>query len=229
MQTFEHEPVPGLPEALPEGERILWQGSPRVGALAVRAFHARKVGIYLGLLVVARGLFAAADGATAPEAILAAAQVLPIAVLGVGILVGLAWAHARTTLYTITNRRVVLRYGVALQMMVNLPFTAIVSASFRTFRDGTGDLPLVVRGDVGPSYLHLWPHARPWRMARPEPALRALPDAASVARTLAEALLVHRSGEEADAAAEPPGPSPRPPSDGRVRVVTANPLETVQS
>jgi hypothetical protein len=28
------------------------------------------------------------------------------------------------------------------------------------------------------AYLHLWPHARPWQLKRPQPLLRALPDAA---------------------------------------------------
>ena len=31
---FKFEPVRGLPEALPEGEHILWQGSPVPGRLA---------------------------------------------------------------------------------------------------------------------------------------------------------------------------------------------------
>jgi hypothetical protein len=37
------------------------------------------------------------------------------------------------------------------------------------------------------SYLVLWPHVRPWHMGRVEPALRAIPEAAQVARVLAEA------------------------------------------
>ena len=39
------EPIPGLPADLPEGERLLWQGSPAWMSLAVRAFHIRKVAI----------------------------------------------------------------------------------------------------------------------------------------------------------------------------------------
>ena len=34
----------------------------------------------------------------------------------------------------------------------------------------------------------LWPHVRPWRMLKPEPTLRAIPDAAKVAAILAPAL-----------------------------------------
>ena len=38
------------------------------------------------------------------------------------------------------------------------------------------------------AYLHLWPHARPWRLKRTEPMLRALADAPAVAAQLAQAL-----------------------------------------
>jgi hypothetical protein len=34
----------------------------------------------------------------------------------------------------------------------------------------------------------LWPHARPWRMARAEPSLRAIPDAAHAGQILGRAL-----------------------------------------
>ena len=37
MSEFDTEPVPGLPEQLPEGERLRWQGAPKWAALAVRA------------------------------------------------------------------------------------------------------------------------------------------------------------------------------------------------
>ena len=42
---FAVEAVPGLPAALPDGERLLGQGTPEWRALAVRALHVRKVGI----------------------------------------------------------------------------------------------------------------------------------------------------------------------------------------
>ena len=51
---YEFEPQFGLPERLPQTERILWQGSPDVGALAQSAFHLRKFMLYFALLMVAR-------------------------------------------------------------------------------------------------------------------------------------------------------------------------------
>jgi hypothetical protein len=53
--------------------------------------------------------------------------------------------------------------------------------------------------------LHLWPHARPWRVSRPEPMLRCVPDAAAVARLLTQAW-----SEATGLAAEPRAAAPRP-------------------
>ena len=46
--THEHEweAAPGLPSTLPDGEAIVWQGTPDWKQLAVHAFHVRKIAIY---------------------------------------------------------------------------------------------------------------------------------------------------------------------------------------
>ena len=49
----------------------------------------------------------------------------------------------RTSVYTVTDRRVVLRIGVALTASLNLPFRQIEQASVRLHADGSGDIPLV--------------------------------------------------------------------------------------
>ncbi|MEM1103487.1 MAG: hypothetical protein AAGH48_05230, partial [Pseudomonadota bacterium] len=51
---FAAEPIRGLPEALPEGERILWQGEPTWRQLAVNVFHIRALAIYFGVLMIWR-------------------------------------------------------------------------------------------------------------------------------------------------------------------------------
>ena len=47
----EFEAAPGLPEALPAGEHILWQGSPDWKLLAVDAFHVKRLAIYFSLMI----------------------------------------------------------------------------------------------------------------------------------------------------------------------------------
>jgi len=125
----------------------------------------------------------------------AASHIVPILTLGlvpVTLAVLYAWFAARSTLYTITTKRVVMRSGVALPIVLNLPFSKIASAAVAAHSDGTGDIPLApVPGPAsgaGVSTLLLWPHLRPWRFVRPEPMLRALREPDRVARILADAL-----------------------------------------
>ena len=214
MKTGEHEfeAVHGLPEALPAGETLLWQGSPDWKALAVDALHLRKVAIYFGVLLVWRGASASADGAGPLEALSAAAGLLPIALLGLGLLATIAWLTARASVYTLTDKRVVLRLGVVLSVTFNLPYATIESAGLRLKRDGHGDITLALAGEDRIAWLHLWPHARPWHLRRTQPMLRALPQAEHVAALLAEALT--RSAGEATAAVASPSavPAARPVS-----------------
>jgi Bacterial PH domain len=185
---FDFEPVPGLPAHLPTGERMLWRGRPDWKSLALRAFHVRKLAIYCAVLLVWSIISSMADGLSLAEALKTAAIVPLLAAGAICIPLGLAWLYARTTVYTITSKRVVIRSGVALPMTINLPYKAIGGAGFKAHADGTGDIPLSLTGKDRIAYLQLWPNARPWRVARPEPMLRSVPDGMKVAEILARAL-----------------------------------------
>jgi Bacterial PH domain len=188
VKEHDTEPVPGLPELLPAGERILWQGAPRWQSLARRAFHIGNLAIYFGALIVWRAGTLFYDGETPVQVLLAIAWLVPLALAAIGILASIAWLMARTTLYTITNRRIVMRVGVVLTVSFNIPFNIMASAGLRKYGDGTGDMPIALAGEDRISYLHLWPHARPWRVARPQPMLRAVPDVVAVSEILTHAV-----------------------------------------
>ena len=185
---FDFDPVRGLPEVLPQGERMLWQGSPRWQDMATHAFHVRKVAVYFATITLLTVLFRLSDGASLMEAAKPILWYLPLTLLAVGILSGLAWASARTTIYTITTKRIVLRIGIALPISLNLPFALIESAGLRTYASGAGDIPVELKGEDRLAWLILWPHARPFRLKHPQPMLRAIPDAMKVASLLGDAL-----------------------------------------
>jgi hypothetical protein len=203
------EPVWGLPEALPEGEQLLWQGQPRWQALAIRVFHARKVAVYFALLALWSLTSGVADGTTPLAIAQAVAGELALGVAAGGLLVYLARLSARTTVYTITSRRIVMRIGMAIPTSINLPFTGIESASLRRHRDGTGDLPVVLNRKQGIPYVLLWPHARPWEIGHPQPMFRGLVDAEDVAALLGRALMA-AAGPGGGVAAPLASPSPPP-------------------
>jgi hypothetical protein len=91
-----------------------------------------------------------------------------------------------------------MRIGMALDLTLNLPFRQIANLDLRPYADGTGDLAVALAGQDRIGYLHLWPHARPWRFNRPEPMLRAVPDAGKVGAILAEALKADLARREAE-------------------------------
>ncbi|MEO6745121.1 MAG: photosynthetic complex putative assembly protein PuhB [Caldimonas sp.] len=198
----EFEAAPGLPEPLPEGERLLWQGAPDWRVLARDALHVRAVSIYFGVLLLWRAATVASNGGGALASVQAALWLLPLAALGVAILVGMAWLVSRTSIYTITDRRVVMRIGIVLSITFNLPYSKIESVGMKADAAGRGDLSLLLDPADRIAYLHLWPHARPWQMRRTQPTLRALADVRSVGSVLSAAL--------ADAAGIARAPLPAP-------------------
>ena len=191
----------GLPGPLPPGETILWQGAPDWRALARRVLHVRKIAIYFAVLTIWCGMSAFVS--SSPRLWYSAIALIVLGTLSIGLLSGFAWLVGRSTVYTLTERRIVLRIGVAMSMSLNLPFCMIDSAAVRLQRDGTGDIPLLLNGPTRMGMAMLWPHVRPWRMQRVQPMLRAVPDAANVARLVAGALAAS-AGQQAPAAATAP-------------------------
>ena len=185
---FDFDPVRGLPEVLPAGERMLWQGSPRWQDMALHAFHVRKVAVYFAVITLSVVVLRLADGSSLLDALKPVLWYLPLTLVAVSLLSGLAWASAKTTIYTITTKRIVLRIGIALPMSLNVPFSLIENAGLRTYASGAGDIPVELKGDDRVAWLILWPHARPFHLKNPQPMLRAVPQAETVAKLLADAL-----------------------------------------
>lgn len=183
----EFEAAPGLPEALPTDEVQLWQGSPDALLLARQALHVDALLVYFGALLAWRGLGSAYDGASLGQTLMAMAGMLPLIALALSLLGGIAWLMARTTVYTLTNKRVVMRVGVVLSITFNLPYAQIASAGWRPRGQG-GDIVLSLAGTDRIAYLHLWPHVRPWQLKRTQPMLRGLSNAQAIAQMLAAAL-----------------------------------------
>ena len=180
----EFEAAHGLPEPLPKNERILWQGAPDFGDLAVRVFHLKKVAVYFVVLMGVRGSYLYSSNMPDMTVIAGVLLVAALGLTAMASLTVLAWLTARTTAYTLTDKRVVMRIGIVLTLTFNLPFRQIESAGLLLTGKGFGDIPLALGDGDRIGYLNLWPHARPWRLAKPEPMLRCIRDAEAFAGLL---------------------------------------------
>lgn len=180
--------IRGIREHLPPGEQVLWQGAPQWWSMARTAFHVRKVAFYFAAMLALRIAVQVVEGQSLLTAIAGSAGLFAVALAGLGLLMLLGWLSHRTTYYAITSRRVVMRVGIALPIVVNLPLRDIHAAGLHVYRDGTGDLPIKLGDDVRLAYAILWPHVRRWHFRHPEPMFRAVPDALQVAQILSQAL-----------------------------------------
>lgn len=182
---YEDEPIRGLPDYLPSDETLVWQGEPDFKTMARRVFHVRSVAIYFAILIVVHLAVQASGNASLAEVILGSAWMFGLGVLAVGILSLLAFAYARTTIYTLTDKRLVLRFGVAMPMMVNIPLSIVTAANMRRYDDGSGDIVLSLEQKKRLSYMMLWPNVRGWRINPTEPALRSIANVDALAESLA--------------------------------------------
>lgn len=183
---FEIEPVEGLPEEPPKGERILWQGRPDWWRLAVEALCLKWVAGYFVLLALWR-FVSVVDLMPLGRAVGASVPFVILGLVTCGLLMLTAYVQARATMYTVTDARVAMRIGAALTLTLNLPYKQVANAMLDMRRGGTGTIALETMGDTRLGYLICWPHVRPWHIKRPQPALRCIPDAEKVAGLLSEA------------------------------------------
>lgn len=175
MSEYGNEPIRGLPGELPADEHIIWQSAPDWKHLARTALHVRLSALYFAVIAiwaVLRG-----DMNTAVAVTIFGSIVIALFTL-------FAWGVGRTSVYTLTNKRVVLRIGVALNKCINVPLSEIKSANLKMLDDGYGNIVLDLKGAPRLGYTMLWPHARSLRFVRPQPMLRAVPDARNVAAML---------------------------------------------
>ena len=170
-----------------EGERILWEGRPAWRAVALDVVRVGWIAAYLAVLLIWNAAQDRLAGLGPADTLRAG---LPLFAAGLAVLAacaGFAYAIARTTRYTLTNERCILRYGVALTATLSLPLRRIAAVSVAVRSGGFGDVPLRLKPGSRLRYLKLWPHARPWRYAAAEPMLRGVPDAITVAALLSHA------------------------------------------
>ena len=183
---FAVEPIEGLPELLPKGEVILWQGRPNWLRLTIESLNLWWVIGYFGLLAAWRFL-SVIDYMPFGTSISASIPFLFVAAFVGLLLCGVGYIQAKETLYTITNRRVVMRIGAALTLTLNLPFTKIDNAAVAKKRGGFGNIAFETSGDTKFSFFVLWPHARSWYFGKPQPTLKCIPDIEKVSSILGQA------------------------------------------
>lgn len=199
--THESDIIPaGLPDHLPEGEMLVWQGRPDWFRLARDAFHVNKVAIYFAVVIAGQAGLRLASGSSWNEALKAVPVLVGLAVAACAIILVLAYISARTTHYTMTSKRVIMKVGIALPVIINIPYSQVDGVSFALTGGNRGNIVFKLGGKVRLAYLMLWPHARPWAFSKPQPCFRDIPNVEAVATRLAQVIGGHMPSETKQAA-----------------------------
>jgi hypothetical protein len=209
----DHEPVEGLPGRLPAGEHIVWQGRPQKGGVARQVLKSRWIATYFALAALWSVAVGVNDGVPPGGILIQLGWIGLLAATVFGLIALYASAIARTSMYTITNRRVVMRIGVALSASFNLPYAQVTGADFRERKGGEGDVALQLKPGHTLTSAVFWPHQRGRVWSRLQPEMICLKDARNVAAILALQLQAHEArGAQAQttAADERPVPVIRP-------------------
>ncbi len=180
--------IRGVPHALPPDEHLLWEGAPDGSLVSKHVFHR---GLVMGYLVLVTGwwLVESLSGGVAEGFLAGLALRLAMCALVVGVVEFLGRAVARTTVYAITSKRIVLKIGIVLPMTINVPLRALRDAGFGRFRDGSGQISLTLLPEQRLAYIALWPHCRVFSFTNPQPVLRGLRDGEPVASILRDAIV----------------------------------------
>jgi hypothetical protein len=153
--------------------------------VALHVFHVRTLAWYFAAMMLLQATYLLGE----PERNLFKPLLLSflLSVISLGILSLMAWLTASTAMYTLTNKRVVMRIGIVLTLTFNLPLRMLAGASIKTNPDGTGDIALKLAGNDHIAWLNLWPHARPWALRHPEPSLRCIANVGVVGERIVQA------------------------------------------
>ena len=183
----EFEAQPGLPEPLPRNEEIIWQGSPDLKAFAMHAFHMHWFALYFGAMVVLKAIAVSQSAGGWSQEWPGFAWALGLSVSALVLIGLLAYWSVSTTMYTLTNRRLVMRIGIVLTITFNLPLKRLAQAGVHIYKDGSADIPICLNPEDKIPFLHLWPHARAWKLAHPEPMIRCVANGKDVAQQFTDA------------------------------------------
>ena len=126
--THEFEPTFGFPESLPVSEKVLWQGSPCAWLIARRIFFLPHLFLYF-LILSFLTLTVNSDVLTLKDLLVKFLSYMSLGMVAIFLLLAISYLISSTTVYSITDKRVVMRIGIVLNLSLNIPFSKIETAA----------------------------------------------------------------------------------------------------
>ena len=160
-------------DAIPNGESILWKGRPSLWGFSWNLFGLKWITLYLSMLsIVSVARFFASDFYTAFYV-----DFLPFFLSGIFasiILIGLAATQTYSTVYIITENRVIIKTGAALSFLISMPFKKIKEVNLQKRGASIGTISFELLSEKRVPYISCWPSVRPWKFKRTQPAFSCI-------------------------------------------------------
>ena len=170
-------------DAIPNGESILWKGRPSLWGFSWNLFGLKWITLYLSMLsIVSVARFFASDFYTAFYV-----DFLPFFLSGIFasiILIGLAATQTYSTVYIITENRVIIKTGAALSFLISMPFKMIKEVNLQKRGASIGTISFELLSEKRVPYISCWPSVRPWKFKRTQPAFSCIGSVDEVATIL---------------------------------------------
>tara|TARA_B000000609_G_scaffold157632_1_gene152676 strand:+ start:919 stop:1557 length:639 start_codon:yes stop_codon:yes gene_type:complete len=170
-------------DAIPNGESILWKGRPSLWGFSWNLFGLKWITLYLSMLsIVSVARFFASDFYTAFYV-----DFLPFFLSGIFasiILIGLAATQTYSTVYIITENRVIIKTGAALSFLISMPFKKIKEVNLQKRGASIGTISFELLSEKRVPYISCWPSVRPWKFKRTQPAFSCIGSVDEVATIL---------------------------------------------
>ena len=170
-------------DAIPDGESILWKGRPSLWGFSWNLFGLKWITFYLSILsIVSIARFFASDFHTAFYI-----DFLPFFLSGIFasiILFGLATIQAYSTVYIITENRVIIKTGAALSFLISMPFKKIKEVNLQKRGASIGTISFELFSKKRVPYISCWPSVRPWKFKKTQPAFSCVGSVDEVATIL---------------------------------------------
>ena len=170
-------------DAIPNGESILWKGRPSLWGFSWNLFGLKWITLYLSMLsIVSVARFFASDFYTAFYV-----DCLPFFLSGIFasiILIDLAATQTYSTVYIITENRVIIKTGAALSFLISMPFKKIKEVNLQKRGASIGTISFELLSEKRVPYISCWPSVRPWKFKRTQPAFSCIGSVDEVATIL---------------------------------------------
>ena len=178
-------------DAIPEGESILWQGKPSFWGFSWYFFGLKLLAFYLIILsVVFAARLTVTDFFTA-----FVVDFLPFLLSGIltsCILMALAKIQSQSSVYIITENRVIIKSGAALSFLISMPFKKIKAVNLQKRKGSLGTISFELNSGKRVPYISCWPSVRPWRFKKTEPAFSCIENVDEVATILRKSVMAGR-------------------------------------